>query len=185
MLLKFNEVRRVDKHRILDFEEYFYDSQNNKENTQIVELKFRAVIKIIEKDPATGEQIGEPKIHTIEKFIEAQTVYGGDEGLKLYIKHKTVQFVNMLEDSGTYIKNIALDNNCVSRRNQNVPVTIRQITIYGTLCNFKGYGLDTNNYDGACVLIYLLETYNNQDVNNPRNKISKLNMPKLLEILGM
>ena len=31
----------------------------------------------------------------------------------------------------------------------------------------------------------LLETYNNQDVTNPRNKISKLNMPKLLEILGM
>ena len=57
--------------------------------------------------------------------------------------------------------------------------------MYGTLYNYKGYGLDANNYDGACVPRHLLETYNNQDVTNPRNKISKLDMPKLLEILGM
>ena len=30
--------------------------QNNKENTQIVELKFRAVIKITEKDPDTSKK---------------------------------------------------------------------------------------------------------------------------------
>ena len=41
------------------------------------------------------------------------------------------------------------------------------------------------DYDGACVPNYLLETYNNQEVTNPRNKTSKLTMPKLLEILGM
>ena len=57
--------------------------------------------------------------------------------------------------------------------------------MYGTLYNCKGYGLDTNNYDGACVPRHPLDTYNNQDVTNPRNKISKLDMPKLLEILGM
>ena len=57
--------------------------------------------------------------------------------------------------------------------------------MYGTLYNYKGYGLETNNYDGACVPRHLLETCNNQDVTNPRNKISKLDMPKLLEILGM
>ena len=90
----------------------------------------------------------------------------------------------MLEDSGTYIKSVALDNIYVSK-NQNAPVKFRQIKMYGTLYNYKGYGLDSNNYDGACVPNYLLETHNNQDVTNPRNKISKLNMPKLLEILGM
>ena len=73
----------------------------------------------------------------------------------------------------------------VSRRNQNVPVSFRQIRMYGTLYNHKGYGLDTDNYDGACVPNYLLETYNNREETNPRNKISKLNMVKLLEILGM
>ena len=57
--------------------------------------------------------------------------------------------------------------------------------MYGTLYNYKGYGLDTNNYDGACVPNHLLKTYNNQDETNPRNKISKMTMVKLLDILGM
>ena len=57
--------------------------------------------------------------------------------------------------------------------------------MYGTLHNYKVYGLDTNNCDGACVPNYLLETYNNREETNPRNMISKLNMAKLLEILGM
>ena len=92
---------------------FLHDSPN-KENAQIVELKFRAVVKTIGKDPDTGKPIGKPKIHTIEKFIEAQTVYGGDEGLKLYIKYKPMQLVNMLENSETYIKHLALDNIYVS-----------------------------------------------------------------------
>ena len=57
--------------------------------------------------------------------------------------------------------------------------------MYGTLYSYKGHGLDTNNYDGACVPDYFLETYKNQDETNPRNKISKLNMAKLLELFGM
>ena len=72
----------------LDFEKHFYDSQKHKENTQIVELKFRAATYILQIDPDTGENIGDAKIHTIEVFIEAQTAYGGDVGLKLYIKYK-------------------------------------------------------------------------------------------------
>ena len=96
-----------------------------------------------------------------------------------------MQLVNMLEDSETHIKNIALDNIYVSSRNQNAPVKFRQINMYGTLYTYKGYGLDTNNYDGAYVPRHLLDTYNNQYVTNPRNKISKLDMAKLLEILGM
>ena len=64
----------------------------------------------------------------------------------------------MLEDRGTYIKSTALDSIYVSKRNQNVPVKLRQINMYGTPYNYKGYGLDSNNYDGACVPNYILET---------------------------
>ena len=49
---------------------------------------------------------------------------------------------------------------------------------------YEGYGLDTNNYDGACVPNHLLDTYN-QYVTYPRNRISKLDMAILSEILGM
>ena len=68
----------------------------------------------------------------------------------------------------------------VSRRNQDISIGFRQIRMYGTFNNYKGYGLDTNNYDGACVPNYPLETYNNREETNPRNNISKLNMAKLL-----
>ena len=91
----------------------------------------------------------------------------------------------MFGDSGTYIKNISLTNMYVSKRNQSISTDFRHIRMYGTLYNLIGFGLDAKDYDGACVPNYLLETYNNQEVTNPRNKISKLDMPKLLEILGM
>ena len=52
--------------------------------------------------------------------------------------------------------------------------------MYGTLYNYIGWGLDGGEYDGACGPRHLLDTYNNLDATNPRNKISKLNMPKLL-----
>ena len=115
VLLKFNEFRRVDKDRFLDFEFEYRYSQTNKENTQIVELKFIAVIESIEIDPDTGKQIGGARIHTIEKFIEQETAHGGEQGLKLYIKYETLQLVNRLEDSGTYIKSINLTNIYVKR----------------------------------------------------------------------
>ena len=71
------------------------------------------------------------------------------------------------------------------KENQSISIDFRQIRMYGTLDNYNGYGLDAKNYDGACVPNYILETYNNQDATNPRNKISKLNTPKPLDILCM
>ena len=138
------------------------------------------MVEILEIDPDTGEKIGDAIIRTTEVFIEAQTTYGVDVGLKLYMKYKIMRLVNRLQDSGTYIKKLTLTNIYVSGRNQNVPVSFRQVRMYGTLYGYKGYGLDTNNYDGACVPNYPLETYNNREETNPRNNISKLNMAKLL-----
>ena len=91
--------------------------------------------------------------------------------------------VQVFENSGTNIKSIALTKINVSRRNQKVPIKFRRIKMYGTPYNYNGYGLDAKKKDGACVPRHFLETYNNQDVTNPSNKISKLDMPKLLETL--
>ena len=73
-------------------------------------------------------------------FRRQETVYGGLPGLKLYIKTQVIKLVYMFEDSGTYIKSIALTNKYVSRRNQAIPVKFRQIKMYGTLYNYNGYG---------------------------------------------
>ena len=48
--------------------------------------------------------IGDTKIEITEVFIEAETVYGGDVILKLYLKYNTMQLVCRFEDSIMYIK---------------------------------------------------------------------------------
>ena len=168
------EVQQVNQDRFSDFMNDYEALQNKQTNPLTVELKFR----IETQKPNMAAEI-------TEMFIRQETVYGGLHGLKLYIKTQVIKLVYMFEDSGTYIKNINLTNMYVSKRNQSISIDFRQIGTYGTLYNYNGYGLDAKNYDGACVPNYLLETYNNQDVTNPRSKSSKLNMPKLLVILGM
>ena len=91
-------------------------------------------------------------------FIEQETVYGGEQGFKLYMETQIIKLVYLFEDSGTYIQSISLTIMYVSRRNQAIPVSFRQIRMYGTPYNYNGCGLDAKNYDGACVPRHLLET---------------------------
>ena len=67
-------------------------------------MKYRVAVKIIEKDPDTREPIGDPITQTTEGSIQAQEVYGGDLGLKLFIKYKMVHVIRRLQDSSVYIK---------------------------------------------------------------------------------
>ena len=75
-----------------------------KENAHFVELKYSVVVKIIEKDPDTGEPIGDPITQTTEGFIQAETIYGGDMGLRLYIKYRMAHLIRRLQDSSVYIE---------------------------------------------------------------------------------
>ena len=59
--------------------------------------------------------------------------------------------------------------------------------MYGTLFNYKGYGLDALNgkIQNACVPEYLLNLYNNENETNPRKRLKKLTIEKIVEELGM
>ena len=94
---RYTRKRRVDN-RFLDFEKEFHDSQINKENAQIVELTFRVVTYTLKIYLNTCEMIGDTKIEITEVFIESETAYGGDVGLKLYLKYETMQLVRRFED---------------------------------------------------------------------------------------
>ena len=159
------DVPQVNRDRFPDFMNDYDALQNKQTNQLAVELQFRIETQ---KQNMTAE--------ISEIFLRQETVYGGLQGLNLYIKTQVIKLVYMFEDSGTSIKNVTLTNMYVSKRNQSISIDFRQIEMYGTLYNLIGYGLDTKNYDGACVPNYLLETYNNPNVTNPRNKISKLNI---------
>ena len=71
-----------------------YDAlQNEQTNPLAVELKFRVETQ---KPNMTAE--------ISEIFIRQETVHGGLQGLKLFIKAQVIKLVYMFEDSGTYIK---------------------------------------------------------------------------------
>ena len=125
------EVPQVNWDRFSDFINDYDVLQNKRTNPLSVKLKFR----IEAQKPLMAAEI-------TEMFIRQETVYGGLQGLKLYIKTQVIKLVYMFEDSGTYIKHITLTNMYVSRRNQRIYIDFRQILMYGRLYNYNGYGLD-------------------------------------------
>ena len=57
--------------------------------------------------------------NTIEKCTETETVIWWRTGL--YIKYETMRLVNMLEDSGTYIKNHGFNQNiCIEKKSKHI-----------------------------------------------------------------
>ena len=57
--------------------------------------------------------------------------------------------------------------------------------MYGTLFDYNGFGLSAikNEQPNTCVPSYLLQLYNKRDEPNPRKRLAKLNMNKLLKEL--
>ena len=55
--------------------------------------------------------------------------------------------------------------------------------MYGTLFNYKGYGLDALNgkIQNACVPEYLLNLYNNENETNPRKRLKKLTIENIVD----
>ena len=51
-----------------------------------------------------------------EMFIKQETVYGGEQGLRLYLKNQVIKLVYMFEDSGTHIKSMTLTNVCFEKK---------------------------------------------------------------------
>ena len=78
VLLQFDIDDSVKKDRFLEFINRYEQIEAKKQNPQEVELKY-----IIETETITEDDI---VIKVTEKFVKQKTAYGGDEGLKLYLK---------------------------------------------------------------------------------------------------
>ena len=59
--------------------------------------------------------------------------------------------------------------------------------MYGAIFNYIGFGLQALHSEtpNACVPVYLLNTYNNQEETNPRKRLARLKMATILEQLNM
>ena len=101
VLLKYDTYKRVDRTKFQDFQNDFYIPPSDTQgNAQIVELKFRVEIE------KGNEETDNMEIYINEKLIEARTIYGGVDALKLYLNHNTAYVVRKYEDSGVTVKQI-------------------------------------------------------------------------------
>jgi len=127
------------------------------------------------------------KIKQVNAFIPITTVYGGAEGVKMYIKKLVMDSVYAWEDSAVEIQKMILNKLYVKKVKQDLSKDIKHIKMYGTVFDYLGYGLMARQgkIPNACVPQYLLELYNNEKETNPRRRLKKLKLEKIVEQLGM
>ena len=120
-------------------------------------------------------------------FPPVTTVYGGVNGVKLFLKHAVIETVYAYEDSGYEILAIELKMLYINSRRHTSNTDFRTIKMYGTVFNYTGFGLQALNgkTPNACVPEYLLQLYNNPEETNPRKRLAKLKMEKILHELNM
>ena len=167
----------VNKAKFWEFLDEYNELQDGQQNPVSVELHIIVEIKVI----ATGE------MENKDAFIPTKTVYGGIQGVKLYLKKVVIDSVYAWEASATEIQHIFLNKLYIQKAKQNLSTDIKHIKMYGTVFNYLGYGLQARQgkIPNACVPQYLRELYNNDEETNPRKRLKKLTLEKIVEELGM
>ena len=90
----------VDKYRFDEFESAYQQSQDDSSLANTSSVEFEIHIKMLKI---------ETKLEDIKKiWIPVTTVYGGDNGVKLFIKHKIIEMVYAYEGSDWGIRSMSI-----------------------------------------------------------------------------
>ena len=104
----------VDKDKFPEFHNDYNDSQENSSLTESSEVQFR-VKTTIKEMVQVGAHL-ELKIRSVTAFTDMTTVYGGNAGIKLFLKSKIVDSVYKWEDSAKEILSMEIQNLYVNRK---------------------------------------------------------------------
>ena len=121
----------VYKEKFPEFELEYQNSQDESESSSNVEFGLHITMKDIEID----------RIIIKKSWIPLTTVYGGINGVKLFIKHKIIETVFRWESSLYEILSISLNRLYINTQKQH-ETHFKNIKMYGTLFNYCGFGLD-------------------------------------------
>ena len=160
-----NTIRKwVDKDKFKEFETEYQNSQDESSLTNASTVQFGLHITI--------RNVDNKKIAINKPWIPLTTVYGGINGVKLFIKHRIIETVYAWEDSSWEILSISLNRLYINTQKQH-ETHFKDIKMYGTLFNYNGFGLDAikGKIENACVPEYLYNLYNNPDETNPRKRL--------------
>ena len=168
----------VNRDKFWEFRDEYDELQEREENPVNVELHIIAEIKEVYQNN---------EIKFKDAFLPQKTVFGGMEGVKLYLKKVVINSVYAWEESAAEIQHIFLNKLYIQKARKNLSTDIRNIKMYGGIFNYSGYGLEVQHgkIPNACVPQYIYKLYNNEEETNPRKRLKKLTLDKIVEELGM
>ena len=171
----------VNKDKFPEFKDAYDNSQENSSLSDSSEVQFRVKTTIRYYDP--HEEIKKEK--TAFAFVEMTTVYGGTEGIKLFLKQQIMESVYRWEDSGQEIVSMEIQNLYINRTSVIKNYSFREMKMYGAKFNYLGYMANAGYNDNCCVPKYIFNTLHNPNETNPRKRIAKLTMKNVIDDLGM
>lgn len=169
----------INKDRFDEFESEYQQSQDDSSLSDTSRVEFEIHIKMVKVETKTEE--------TNKIWINMTTVYGGVNGVKLFIKHKIIEMVYAYEDSDWEIISMSIIKLYIKKQKQTQNTNFRDIKMFGAVFNYNGFALEAikSEVPNSCVPEYLLKLYNNPEETNPRKRLAKLTMDKLLQELNM
>jgi len=152
----------VNKDKFWEFQVEYDELQERQQNPVSVELHIIVEIKEVFNDVIKNK----------DAFLPQKTVYGGMQGVKLYLKKVIIDSVYAWEASATEIQHIFLNKLYTQKAKQNLSTDIKHIKMYGTVFNYLGYGLQAQQgkIPNACVPQHIHKLYNNEEETNPRKR---------------
>ena len=158
----------VNRNKFWKFQNEYDELQDSQQNPMTVELHI--IVEISEVFDGT--------MKNKDAFLPQKTVYGGMQGVKLYLKKVIIDSVYAWEASATEIQHIFLNKLYIQKAKQNLSTDIKHIKMYGTVFNYLGYGLQARQgkIPNACVPQYIHKLYNNEEETNPRKRLKKKNI---------
>ena len=167
----------ADTNKFDEFHNNYEDPQENNSLNTSSEVQFRIRIKI--KDIDTGA------LETKNVFPDTTTVYGGTDGVKLFLHDQVIQSVYRFERSGKETLSIEFLGLYINSRSRRRDFSFRRTKMYGTYFNYTGFMLDAIHTNGCCVPRYMFDLLNNELATNPRKKIVRLTIKNVIDDLGM
>ena len=106
------------------------------------------------------------------------TVYGGTDGVKLFLKNQITEFVYRFEDSGHEIVSMEIQNLYINKKSVINYYSFREIKMYGTIFNYLGYMANAGYNNGCCVPQFIFDTLHNPNEKKAKKTNSTINYEK-------
>ena len=89
------------------------------------------------------------------------TVYGGTDGVKLFLKNQSMESVYRFEDSGHEIVPMEIQNLYINKKSAIKDYSFRETKMYGTVFKYHGYMANAGYNNGCCVPQFIFDTLHN------------------------